>query len=225
MKLFVTYLYDLGGRFDLHKQIHDLCRASFQKHLDAQDYLTFRGSLRGGQGSRKAVRNHRYSKMLMDLFQKVRALWDQGHDILLVDGDTLCTRSTPWPQGDDMRMFNMANALVPQNAYPRSTYLHSGVKLFPQTMDPALWDVGQAMFDAYDCKTWAYDQLIWNRMFWAQPSKLQQNARSYADPRYCWCVPHQYDNLDVKREHAYIVHYCATRGLEKCLQRMSRDAH
>ena len=224
MRVFVTLLYDLGREYQTQVEILDLCLASFRKNLDADEFVTFRGTILSGAGSAEAVRNWRYSEMLIDAWQQLRDLWSSGVDILFADGDTLCVKPTPWPDGDGMRMFNLACCKVLDRAYSRRSYLHSGVKLFPQSMDPKIWDVGQRIFDAYDRNTWAYDQLVWNRMFWAQDGLELKRAREYVDPRYCWVPLREFNNLGVSRSKAYIVHYGETRGMKMCLKRMRRDA-
>jgi len=225
VNVLISPLYDLGNRHDLFLQMRGLCAESYCRNLRGMDdHVVMTGTFDGGEGDARAVRNHRYGEMLVDMHWRVRALWEAGNDVLLVDGDTLCVRPTPWPGGDEFRMFNMACARVPYGAFPEEAYLHSGVRYFPASMDPAAWTVADELVGRWDFGEWAYDQYVWNAMYWAQPGKRLEDARAYVDPRYCWCAQPQYDNLGVPRSEAYIVHYHGTRGLEMCLRRMRRDA-
>jgi len=121
-------------------------------------------------------------------------------------------------------MFNLANARVPYAAFPKAAYMHSGIRLLPASLSMETWAVGAQLVETWDYGCWAYDQYVWNRMYWMQDGKRFEDAASYCDPRYCWCTPVQYDNLGVPRSDAYIIHYHETRGMQMCLRQMRRDA-
>lgn len=225
MNVLVTYLYDLGDGYDVVRRIHALCAESYCRNLRGMDdHVILTGTKLGGLGDSKAVRNYRYGRMLAEVFWEANRLAEDGAGVLLVDADTLCVRPTPWPEGDGMRMFNMANARVPYGAFAKASYLHSGVRYLPAAIPMSIWAVGAQLVSRWDCGEWAYDQYVWNTMFWAQDGVDPGEAESYVDPRYCWCAQPQYDNLGVPRSEAYIVHYHETRGLETCLRRMKHDA-
>lgn len=213
-------LYDLGADYETHAAMHKISHASFVRNMDADAILTLEGRV-----EREETRAQTYRPMLERLFAVSQDLWFQGHDLLLVEADMLCMRPTPWPEGREMRLFNFADCKVPAPfpVIPRHAYLHSGVKFLPQTMPDYRWSI----CDTYVAKwrdEWAYDQFVWNVMFWVGPKHQYKYAAEYVDPRYCWCTPRKFDNLRVPREKAYIIHYHGTRGPQKCLLKMRRDA-
>jgi len=214
MNVLLTFLYDLGKDFRLHRAIHSLCFASYERNLlDVESLRVLHGTADS------------YSDMLIKVFAEARTIWEAGNDVLLVDGDTLCVKPTRmFGLGASLTMFNMACAKVPYGAFPPSAYLHSAVRLLPQTMDPNLWEIGQALIDEYDREMWAYDQYVWNKMFWAQAGISYDLARTYVNPLYCYVPLPQYDNFGLRKEDAYVVHYGNTRGTQRCLERMRRDA-
>jgi hypothetical protein len=217
LNLLVTYLYDLGKDYPLHRAIHNLCRASYEKNLKSADYfVTLTGAAEG-------KRNQRYGAMLVEVFGRLRLLHSAGHNLLVVDADTLCVRPTEvFGKWNRLAMFNMANAKVPYGAFPRAQYLHSAVRYIPKEF--SLWDTGQELVDRWDYDMWAYDQYVWNAMFWAQEGVEPERAEEYADPRYCYVPLPEYDNLGVPKSEARIVHFGETRGVKNCLEKMKRHA-
>lgn len=213
MKILLTYLYDLGKDFRLHRAIHSLCSASYERNLlDVEELRVLKGEA------------HDYSDMLIEVFAAARTIWEAGNDVLLVDGDTLCVKPTRmFDLGDRLTMFNMACASVPYDTFPKDAYIHSAVRLLPQTMNSGLWKLGQALMDVYDREMWAYDQYVWNSMFWAQPGLSFDCAKTYVNPLYCYVPLPQYDNFGLAKKDAYIIHYCNSRGTRRCLERMRED--
>ena len=228
MNILVTMIYDLGKNYSTHKRIHDLSLKTYEGHLqNVDDIVTLEGAFERAESPRRRVKlRHRaevYGQMFAEAYWRVQDLWGQGNNVFWVDADTLCVRETPWPRGRDMRLFNMANATVPYELMPETCYLHGGVRYFPATMDGTCWEMGDIAVELWDHSCWAYDQLVWNLMFWSQESYERDKAQHYVDPRYCWCDAKQYDNLGVPREKAYIVHYHQSRGPQMCLKRMRQD--
>jgi len=213
VNLLVTYLYDLGRDFELHRAIHELCVTSYRKNLAGEwRHVCFEGKFNEGN------RELRYGSMLRDVFSKLLEL--RGNNLLVIDADTLCVRTVEmFGKWDRLTMFNMANARVPYNAFPYHLYLHSAIRYVPAEFD--YWEIVETLgIDEYDDAVWAYDQYVWNKMFWAQPGVELERAREYVDPRYCWVPMREYDNLGIPKSEAYIIHFCETRGVQACLARM-----
>lgn len=220
VNILVTYLYDLGGDNATYERIYDLCLDSYKKNLQGVDrFMTFTGTIQP-KGTGKSRRSRVYGEMLIDLFNKTHELWSDGANVLLVDGDTMCVRPTPWPEGQDMRLFNFANAQVYKGAFPKHCYLHSGVRYLPETMPSDRWLVGGWRVDDWNFDFWAYDQYVWNCMFWIGPPHRFPDVDQYVDPRYCWVAAKGFSNQRISIEEAYILHYCSTRGARRVLKRM-----
>jgi len=209
--LLVTYLYDLGADFPVHKEIHDLCVASYEKNLRGDwEHVCFTGAFDEGS------RNRRYGMMLQDVFGKLFDLQDAN--LFIVDADTLCVRPVDvFGRWNKLTMFNLANARVPYNAFPREQYVHSGVRYVPAWFP--LWEPARVLRASWDFDVWAYDQFVWNLLYRSQGVDMVR-VKEHLDPRYCWCTPREYDNLDVPEDDAYIVHFHETRNVRACLERM-----
>lgn len=212
MNLLVTYIYDLGEKFELHREIHRLCVESYERNLLGDwGHVILRGSFKANRRAR------RYGLMLQDVFKKLFHLRD--NNLFIVDADTLCVRPVEvFGKWDRLTMFNMANARVPYEEFERDEYLHCGVRYVPWNF--AHWGYMTSLALDWDYDVWAYDQYVWNKLFWAQRGVFQSRVNEYVDPRYCWCVPDQYDNLGVPEEEAFIVHFHETRGVKTCLEKM-----
>lgn len=224
MNLLVMAIYDLGHRPAKHREIFEMSKASYEQNLLGVDQIVVLEGQVLSRRKNRADRNRAYGQMLREVYEEVSHIWAEGNTVLKVDSDTLCMRPTSFPTGDDMRLFNLANAKVPYEAIPRESYLHSGVVYLPEEMDPTCWEIGAAAVDQWDDEQWAYDQLVWNLMFWHQVGYKYAKAKDYLDARYCYAPLSDFKNLGISSEQAYIMHFCETRGLLHVRSKMEKKA-
>jgi len=225
VNLLVTFLYDLGSNYALHRQIHALCVKSYRRNLwGVDEVVTLEGCTPNPYSvhPRLSGKAAAYGEMLRDVFARVEALWYKGHSVLLVDADTACVRPTPWPEGSSLRLFNEGNCWVPYGAFPREQYRHAGVRYLPASMAEDLWDVAALLIERWADDIWAYDQYVWNAMYWAQAGLVPGWTPEPLDPRYCYVPLPDYGNLLLSQGDAYIMHYGETRGLAACLRKMQQ---
>lgn len=134
-----------------YKKMHELTLSSLEKHIGGEwELILFEGEVYNAQ------------QMFRDVFIKTHRLWsEQKCNILFVDLDILALRSVDFfDQHKDFTMF----------AQISDQYYNCGLRYFPHTMDPAVWDLGLELYqDWNDNCEWDREQRIYSKMLSSQP--------------------------------------------------------
>lgn len=202
-----------GNGNPLHyKEMTELCVKSFMRNLKNLDAVITL--------SKKVTSYH---DMFKDVFFKLKTLWKpRVTNILYTDADTLCLKSTDifgkingfqlFCQQDNMKVFKG----VPEELYKHLTpWYMASVRYFSSDMDSCLWDVGEALVNKW-INTWAYECIVYNSMFHAQPDELKLNLPQY---NCQWSTDFP---PSVQIAQANIVHLHSTRGSGRTLERMRK---
>jgi hypothetical protein len=130
--------------------MHELTLTSLKKYIGGEwELVLFEGEVDKGQ------------QMMKDVFIKTHRLWSQEPcNILFVDMDILaCGPIDFFNQYKHFTMF----------AKIREDFYNCGLRYFPHTMDPALWDIGFELYkDWNDDAEWDRDQLVYSKMLCSQ---------------------------------------------------------
>ena len=153
------------------EKIVDICAASFKQNLkDCHDVMIFRDPEYFETPAR----------MFRKIFDLSHAIWKGGDNLLFVDADSLCIRPTEvfnLPE-NQFRLFGSAGDITRFEKY-FPYYFLSGVRYLPSGMDPALWDLGEQLWEEFDKECalnplwrehnrWDFEQYVYNRMFYHQ---------------------------------------------------------
>lgn len=130
----------------------------------------------------------------------LRELTGQGHNVLMVDADTLCVKSCEFPTDACMRLYAWTD--VPGVYNGGVLFMPSAFKLWkPMDMHP--WS------DDWNCS-----QLLWGALF------RQQQPLPPLDESMNW---QPFVGTSIPRSAAIIIHYHASRGVEAALTAMKGD--
>jgi len=201
-----------GADMGLLRRMRAICEKSYQKNLYGLERI------------RHIEPDKEYPNapvLFKDRHVKARELWDEGHNVLLVDLDTVCIQPTVIFGAQHFRMFGLTNQDAPSRQdISEGHYMNAGVMYLPQSMDKRLWDIQQALLEQWDDSLWSYDQYVWNRMFWAQ------EVHGWFHPEMNYAEPcdnlHSGDqpNGGLRWWKANIIHFHASRNPEEALQAM-----
>jgi len=130
--------------------MHELALPNLKKYIGGNwELVLFEGEVDNAQ------------QMFRDVFIKTHRLWhEQPCNILFVDLDVLAVASVDFfDQYNDFRMF----AQIEDQSY------NCGLRYFPHTMDPAVWDIGLELYRDWDEDSeWDREQRIYSKMLCSQ---------------------------------------------------------
>ena len=171
--------------------------------------------------------------MFRDLYERACKLWQEsGANVLLCDIDTLCLRRCERPDMPHMRLFSLAedpehpvNGAEKQYLRP-DTMFSVGLRWFPASMNPVLWDIGRKMWTMPHTPRWDYEQLVYNRMYYSQFPGPWPPER--APEPSLWTMHDVYledgGSISWQRfEDVKVRHYPNSRGSVRALARMRED--
>ena len=149
-------------------------------------------------------------------------LWRKGHNVLSVDLDVVFMRPAKWFTGSQFEMF--AHTDPPRTA-EFAHYLNCGVKVFPASLPFSFWEKLFAEFKGWDYSRYDHEQLILNRLFWAQDSeaellKLVDHTRVYQALSGEVDSPQNLCFNKCSPEEVLAVHVHGSRGSESRLELM-----
>lgn len=170
MNLVIMPVYKLTGfprAYPWFVKMAELCAASFRLNMANMDDVVFLKNEGRPFSS--------YVQMFRDVFDQTHELWKEGHNLFFTDADALCIKPIRvFGVYSDFRLFSQTE----DNRFPDDfpTYMLSGSRYFPQSMDEELWEVGLGVWarereakDKVFGSHWDYEQYVWNHMFFAQP--------------------------------------------------------
>jgi len=98
---------------------------------------------------------------------RIRDLWHQEPcNILYLDSDTMFLRPTEiFGRFQEFRVFNWTD---PKSTPLFANYYNAGVRYYPASMSPELWQLGDSMAADWQDHNWGMEQDIFNTMFWRQ---------------------------------------------------------
>jgi hypothetical protein len=159
---------------------------------------------------------------------EIKALWEQGHNILYCDLDVLFLKPVEiFGKFDKFSMFNYTQ--------PRSThddwynisipnFFNCGIRYYPQSMNSRVWDIGDAMMEKWNHTRWDAEQVVYNAMQWSQSS----NVLDFLDPSLAFQVLSPNDCYEISRfngiglQQAKIAHFHGSRGSTARLELMQQ---
>jgi len=185
--------------------MHSLCVASYYKYLRGLDKhiaVFLKGT---------------YHSVMREMWWKIHDIYQNGHyNLLVVDGDTLCVKPVAiFGTYADAMLFSPAGCDVPTDFpdYDIPVYRNSGVKYFPANLPSTVWGAAWPLLRHWLCE-WAYDQYIYNVMFYCQSSPPP------LDSKYCYNVPLGPEINGIPQEEASILHFHSSRGARGALEQM-----
>jgi hypothetical protein len=214
----VTMLADIGGDRAVWERMAELSLASWRRHLFGPwQHVDTGGKYPDAQSMFRAQ------------YVWLRGLWHDGHNVLFADADTLAVRPVNmfgrWPE---MRMFGLTNQNAPSRRdIAKGRYMNAGVMYLPQSMNPLLWELGDALAADWDDKLWSHLQYVFNRMFWAQDGI---GEREWWQPEFNYQCPcsNRHDGDDSNGGlpfwDARVLHFHSSRAPERALDAMRKVA-
>jgi hypothetical protein len=216
MNIFATACYKITknryGEYehDEYRQLTDICIESFNKRLLDID----RVELLGGTVDS-------YHMMNKNIYQKLKALNKEGHNILYVDSDTICRYPTElFGSTNVFTMYDIRNnfcsfpkCVDPELYQGLKPWFMSNVRYYPANMKQRIWDIGDSIYNRW-VDVWAYECIIYNAMI--HESSKGENIEDYYQPEYnCQWVDGQTDFELMK--YSSIIHVQATRGIKEAI--------
>jgi len=129
-----------------------------------------------------------YQEIFHKNFQNVYDLWQEEgpNNIFYLDCDTLITRPLEiFGKYDRFQLFNYTDPKRLQgpdagNKYglQHEHYFNAGVRYYPSTMTPELWDLGWSYANDWDYDIWGTEQVIFNEMMYCQ----DRDVNTWLDP-------------------------------------------
>ncbi len=172
MNLVIIPVYELSGKkpnFPWFQEMAELCSTSFKKNLEGLDEVVFLGN------DGKAFAS--YTLMFRDIFQKTWSFWSEGHNIFFSDADALCVRPIKvFGKFSDFRLFAEGEENSHEGTFP--TYMLSGSRYFPSSMNKNLWEIGDSIWLEEEETYWDFEQYVYNCMFFSQP-RVRENWKAY----------------------------------------------
>jgi hypothetical protein len=137
--------------YRVYKKMHELTFPTLKKYIGGEwELVLFEGQVDYAQQMHKEV------------FMRTYQLWsEQPCNILFVDLDIMAFGSVEF--FDRYKNFAMFTEI-------RAQFYNCGLRYFPHTMDPSIWDVGLDLYKEWGNDTeWDRDQLVYSKMICSQP--------------------------------------------------------
>jgi hypothetical protein len=174
------------------------------------------------------------SETRVDMFKSNwQRIWEVWHrepcNILYLDSDTMFIRPTKiFGRFQEFRLFNWTD---PKSNHIFKDYYNAGVRYYPSTMKPVIWQIGSTIAQNWDLNIWDQEQIIFNQMFWTQPI----NDKDRHHPELNWQGMHmispdpraqlahkEWNNCTV--DQAHIIHVHGSRNAVQTAQLMTNTA-
>lgn len=211
----VTYLYDVESEDEkvyereVYLEMQQLCVSSYLAHLRDLDEVRI---LTG--------RATDFVEMYEIVFDYVMDVSTRGHDVLLVDIDTMCVREARifgcydapmlfglagYDEGD--RRLQKFAEILGCEPIPADEFYNAGVVYVPR-YTPGRW------MDR-ECDEWAYVQAVWNYL-------AREHGALTPRPEFNYMAPPGGSGVEtaIGRDEARIVHFHASRDAVKALRGM-----
>lgn len=209
--ILVTSLYKIYGQkgmwnsidtFEDYKTLTSFCVNSFRKNLKNIDEVV--------------ILNGEYDhcqKAFQQTFWKLRDM--AGENILYVDSDTLCVQPTEiFSKYDNFMMFNTTDPPT-KDSFP--LYMSSAVRYYPNNFGKDKWDAFSEEAEKWDLNCWDYEVILYNKMFYSQGFQPVLAPELH----FCYFIGgSEHLNPGKTLDEAKIIHFGASRGAKKTLERM-----
>lgn len=163
----------------------------------------------------------------LENWREIRELWHREPcNIFWAGADTLMTRPTS-VFGNRFQEYRLFNYTDPKTSGEFEHYYNNDVQYFPHTMRPAIWELGDRLWEGLSThpdRNWGYDQIRNNVMFWTQP--IADSDRCHPEMAYqCLGLPpsaftDQWNRIPF--ELAHILHFHGSRGSQRIIEIMQR---
>ena len=205
--------------YDNYLAMHQISVESFQKHLGGEWEMIFIS------GDVDNI-NQAFEKTFWTVYE----LWHREPcNILYTDPDTVAINTVDiWNQFDKFMMFNHTDPrqFNTENTYNRQfeNFFNAGVRYFPHTMFESTWELGAAMAQNWDHRTYDTEQIILNSMLWDQGVTLEQVLRPDIAYQAQWlpsaniALQNHWNGIDIN--HSKIIHVHGSRNSKIKLQLM-----
>jgi hypothetical protein len=225
--IFVTAFYEVENRYshkaetskEDYKRLTEICVDSFKKNLiDLDEVIILNG-----------VTNN-YHQLFKDIYWKIRDLWyETPCNIIWSDSDNLCLKPVEiFGKWNKFSMFSSANEH--QFSFTNPTCLNlvknltpwmmANLRYYPATMNADLWwNVGDDLAYSW-IDEWAYETIIYNKMFHSQDI---DNYNKFMRPEWnvqCEGIVGSISPETIK--NAIIIHCQSTRGSREAIEKMDR---
>jgi hypothetical protein len=204
MNFLVMPRYSVDGNYETRSyfaEMHELATASYRKNLLGDwKLITLLGDFSYIPSFMAA-----FSEMQRDQFKRLYSLWQQGHNVLFVDTDTICKKPTEFFG----KYKSMVMPWITCGSCSRfEQYMNGGVMYFPATMKQETWDLGLPQLEHW--KEWDDSQLTYNDMFWSQPEQVIDPKLNFSPftPNPLWIAD------------AHIVHFHGSKSYPGAIEHM-----
>lgn len=146
--------------------MHTLSVSSFKKYLQGDWELKFIG------GKVNSIQDA-FKRTWCEIYD----LWhNEECNILYTDPDTLAIKNINiWDKFNCFMIFNFTDPKSLMTEKIKIPYFFNiGVRFFPKTMNKQVWEFGKQLLNEWDDDVYDSEQVILNKMFWAQGLKLEQ---------------------------------------------------
>lgn len=154
------------------------------------------------------------------LIREVLRLSAEGHNVLMLEADTLCLSLVDIFKWNSRRIELFAftgHADYPE--FPDAAYLNSGVVYVPAKLGAAQVELLESSLASDWPKSWAMSQLLWNRVYYSQFSTVDEGAAQVAERgngKFNWLVDQPV--AQVSAQEARISHFFTSRGTKRVLK-------
>jgi len=224
--IFITACYEVDKMYSFgetnyldYKQLTNLCTNSFLKNLkDPTEVRILEGQ------------KEHFHELFKELYWEVQNIYfaNQPCDILFVDSDTLCLKPIEiFGKWDKFAMFNSAeehrlsyfNPICLQLVQNLKPWMMANIRYYPSGLPMSFWDVGDDLAYSW-VNEWAYDAIIYNKMFHAQDIK---NFDDFIQPHLNFQVDGIPEAISYETiRDASVLHCHATRGTKMAIAKMKR---
>lgn len=224
---FITAFYEVENRYaheaetskEEYKQLTMKCVNSFMQNVvDLDEVIILTGKKRT------------YHELFQDIYWNIRNLHFKNHpcNILWSDSDNICLKPLNIFGNSDMfsmyysageHQFSFINQVCLDLVKNLSPWMMANLRYYPASMDKMLWEIGDDLAYSW-IDEWAYETIIYNKMFHAQEIS---NYQDFMKPE--WNVqcsgPVGAVSPEMVRD-ATIIHCHSTRGTRNALEKMER---
>ena len=222
---------EMLNKYETYKKMSKLVEKSCIKYCaDMDEFIYFSGQ--------KEIYNN-IEEFFTDIIPYLKKLWSKEKcNIFVVGSDTLIINPTKiFGEYEDFMLFSTC---VQGNPFKHIGYpsLLDSCRYYPHTMEKNLWDIGEKYWENKsndpNGNDWGFEMYVNNHMFYAQRNgkyKNKENLLKILEPRM------MYQNMENRiygyngqisvnqgeKKDAYIIHYGATRGIERIYKLMLDD--
>jgi hypothetical protein len=225
--IFITACYEVEERYSFeaettkeeYKQLTMKCVDSFMRNLvDLDEVIVLTGKVQT------------YHRLFEDIYWNIKDIHKKYHpcNILWSDSDNICLKPMNiFGNKEQFAMFYSAgehqfsflNQTCLDLVRNLSPWMMANLRYYPATMDKELWEIGDDLAYSW-IDEWAYETIIYNRMFHAQDIDdynyfMRPEWNAQCDGPVGMISP------EMVRDNV-ILHCHSTRGTGKALEKMDR---